>query len=424
MDCSQGATLAAILHIGNNVCRFQAGRLAAFRSTANPPDVNAMKTSLDQTPQRWDIFCRVIDNYGDIGVCWRLARQLRREYNLSVRLWLDDIKALRRLWPSATEESHQVVSGIEVILWTPEATTTEIADVVIEAFACDLPPNYIDAMAARNPRPVWLNLEYLSAESWVDDCHGMRSIHPQNGLTKTFFFPGFTERTGGLLCEARLREQRAAFQQSADLRSQFLAALGVVEQPDALLISLFSYENSAIYSLLDNWRNSPQAVHCLVPEGKILPLICQHLGITLAPGDVIRRDQLTLQVIPFLSQDQYDRLLWGCHLNFVRGEDSFVRAQWAARPLVWHIYPQEDDAHLAKLEAFLQRYRADMSPELGEAVEALWGAWNRGFNCQHPWNQCLERLSEWQRYSQNWEQDLNSLGDLAAKLVQFCKKPL
>ncbi len=424
MDCSQGATLAAILHIGNNVCRFQAGRLAAFRSTANPPDVNAMKTSLDQTPQRWDIFCRVIDNYGDIGVCWRLARQLRTEYNLSVRLWLDDIKALRRLWPSATEESHQVVSGIEVILWTPEATTTEIADVVIEAFACDLPPNYIDAMAARNPRPVWLNLEYLSAEAWIDDCHGMRSIHPQNGLTKTFFFPGFTERTGGLLCEARLREQRAAFQQSADLRSQFLAALGVVEQPDALLISLFSYENSAIYSLLDNWRNSPQAVHCLVPEGKILPLICQHLGITLAPGDVIRRDQLTLQVIPFLSQDQYDRLLWGCHLNFVRGEDSFVRAQWAARPLVWHIYPQEDDAHLAKLEAFLQRYRADMSTELGEAVDALWGAWNRGFDCQPPWNQCLERLSEWQRYSQNWEQDLNSLGDLAAKLVQFCKKPL
>jgi hypothetical protein len=21
----------------------------------------------------WDIFCRVIDNFGDIGVCWRLA---------------------------------------------------------------------------------------------------------------------------------------------------------------------------------------------------------------------------------------------------------------------------------------------------------------------------------------------------------------
>src|SRR5690606_30879051 len=112
MDCSQGATLAAILHIGNNVCRFQAGRLAAFRSTANPPDVNAMKTSLDQTPQRWDIFCRVIDNYGDIGVCWRLARQLRREYNLSVRLWLDDIKALRRLDRKSTRlnSSHVKIS--------------------------------------------------------------------------------------------------------------------------------------------------------------------------------------------------------------------------------------------------------------------------------------------------------------------------
>ena len=26
----------------------------------------------------WDMFCRVIDNYGDIGVCWRLAADLAR----------------------------------------------------------------------------------------------------------------------------------------------------------------------------------------------------------------------------------------------------------------------------------------------------------------------------------------------------------
>ena len=39
----------------------------------------------------WDIFCTVIDNYGDIGICWRLARQLRVDDGQRVRLWVDDL---------------------------------------------------------------------------------------------------------------------------------------------------------------------------------------------------------------------------------------------------------------------------------------------------------------------------------------------
>jgi hypothetical protein len=30
-----------------------------------------------------------------------------------------------------------------------------------------------------------------------------------------------------------------------------------------------------------------------------------------------------------------------------------VRALWAGKPFVWHIYPQHDNAHHAKLQAFL-----------------------------------------------------------------------
>lgn len=383
-----------------------------------------MKTSLTPSSRRWDIFCRVIDNYGDIGVCWRLARQLHADYGLSVRLWLDDLSALRRLWPATTEANLQVVDGVEVVHWSADFPAAEPADVVIEAFACELPSTYVEAMARQHPRPRWLNLEYLSAEAWVDEYHGMRSIHPQNGLIKTFFFPGFTDRTGGLLRESQLHEKRADFQDNPELRRHFLASLGVTEQPGALLLSLFSYENPAIHSLLDAWRKSTRPIHCLVPEGKILPLINQYLGITLAAGEAVTLEQLTLQVIPFMDQDQYDRLLWACHLNLVRGEDSFVRAQWAARPLVWHIYPQEKDAHLEKLAAFIHRYQQGMSPPLMAALEELWYAWNRGVDCQDAWNLCQAGLSEWQRHSQEWGQALNSLGDLAAKLVQFCKKPL
>ena len=62
-----------------------------------------------------------------------------------------------------------------------------------------------------------------------------------------------------------------------------------------------------------------------------------------------------------LTQHDFDHLLWACDLNFVRGEDSLVRALWAGQPFVWQIYPQHDDAHHAKLEAFLDWLEAPAS---------------------------------------------------------------
>lgn len=194
--------------------------------------------------------------------------------------------------------------------------------------------------------------------------------------------------------------------------------------PDTLLISLFSYENPAIHSLVETWRESSRPIHCLVPEGRILTSISRYFDLTPTVGAKVTQNQLTLQVIPFMTQDQYDRLLWSCDINFVRGEDSFVRGQWAAKPLVWHIYPQDEEAHLVKLAAFMERYHQGLSPILAQALEDLWYSWNHGDNCQNGWNLCMERLSEWQLHSHHWEQTLNSLGDLAAKLVQFCEKPL
>ena len=76
-------------------------------------------------------------------------------------------------------------------------------------------------------------------------------------------------------------------------------------------------------------------------------------------GAARTRGALTVRVLPFVPQDDYDRLLWACDVNFVRGEDSFVRAQWAGQPFLWHIYLQDENLHHVKLRAFLQRYAAD-----------------------------------------------------------------
>ena len=170
-------------------------------------------------------------------MCWRLARQLVREHGLAVRLWVDDLLSARRLIPSLNVElAVQKVDGVEIVHWTDAPRASDPGEVVIAAFACALPDAFVEAMAVRRPRPVWVNLEYLSAEDWVAGCHGLPSPHPRLPLTQHFFFPGLDGGTGGLLREADYAARREAFS-----RERFLRAIGLPPAASGeLLISLFS----------------------------------------------------------------------------------------------------------------------------------------------------------------------------------------
>lgn len=370
------------------------------------------------TIKSWDIFCRVIDNFGDIGVCWRLARQLAAEHQQQVRLWVDDIASLQRIWPQTNMQEHQQLEGVEVRIWHAAFdASTQPADVVIEAFACDIPDTYLQTMAqfkASGEAPIWINLEYLSAEPWVTECHGMASVHPATGLRKTFFFPGFTAPTGGLLREQNLLAQRDAF-----VRSEWLSRMNINPAANSLLISLFAYENPAIGELVAAWKQSAQPIHCLVPEGKILGSINQCIGKTLVCGDTYQSGNLTVQVIPFLTQTDYDKLLWACDINFVRGEDSFIRAQWAGKPVVWHIYVQDDDAHLVKLQAFLAVY-APKDQALRSAITQFWVDWNEAGHTDSSWIELIKLLTEWQEHCATWSKTLSQTPDLARQLRDHC----
>ena len=371
----------------------------------------------------WDIFCTVVDNYGDIGVTWRLARQLAAEHNLAVRLWVDDLGAFVRLCPGAEAAAPvQWQQGVEVRQWPAQWPAEAVGQVVIGAFACQLPHGLEQAMAAQPAPPLWLNLDYLSAEPWVEGCHGLPS--PQaNGLRKMFFFPGFTERTGGLLREASLLARREAF--DAEARSGFLLALGVEVEAGARLISLFAYENPQLGSWLDALAVDPCPTQLLVPHGRILGDLGHWLGeAQLAVGAVHRRGALTVQVLPFVSQDDYDRLLWCCDFNAVRGEDSFVRAQWAGAPLLWHIYIQEENAHWEKLEAFLALYRQGLSEAAGHALTGLWRAWNMDRPMAEAWQALQPHWQEISAHARHWRAAQAAQPDLATKLVQFYRNSL
>ncbi|WAC43785.1 elongation factor P maturation arginine rhamnosyltransferase EarP [Pseudomonas sp. SL4(2022)] len=368
----------------------------------------------------WDIFCRVVDNYGDVGITWRLARQLVAEHGAAVRLWVDDLEAFACLCPQADVQALcQARHGVEIRLWNADWQVVEPADVVIEAFACELPASYIEAMAGRGRKVLWLNLEYLSAEAWVEGCHGLPSLQ-SNGLSKFFFFPGFTAGSGGLLRERELLAQRRAFQADEAARRIFLRSLGVEFVAGARLISLFAYENNALDGWLEVLARGGQPTQLLVPEGRILGSLQAWLGgSALNVGDRIQRGQLHVQVLPFMQQDQYDRLLWCCDFNAVRGEDSFVRAQWAGRPLLWHIYQQADDVHLEKLDAFLALYKEGLSADAQVALTGLWHAWNGGGAMAQSWNQLLQSWPEQQAHAEKWCLERGSQADLATALVQF-----
>lgn len=371
-------------------------------------------------PRRWHLFCRVVDNYGDIGVCWRLARQLLLEHGREVTLWVDDLTSFHAIMPAVDVISaRQAVAGVTVRHWEealPPLTSADVGEVVIEAFGCELPSAYIELM--RVTHPLWINLEYLSAEEWVERCHGAPS--PRHGLKKFFFFPGFTPATGGLLWEAELIARLEGHDASAlPLLMQELGVVGEIPAADCH-ISLFAYENPALAALLDTLSRHPGRVQLLVPQGRISEAVGAWLGETLPIGVSTRRDNLAVTAIPFMSQPQYDRLLAACDLNFVRGEDSFVRTQMLGRPFVWHIYPQEEGTHLVKLEAFLQRYVEGMPAELATQVLALHRAWNAApHSGMAEWEILLPHLPLWQAHARAWQARLQRQGDLASNLVLF-----
>jgi hypothetical protein len=349
--------------------------LAASSRSPAPPAVRT-----------WDVFCRVIDNFGDIGVCWRLSADLASRGH-TVRLWVDDATALTWMAPGGAP-------GVSVRPFE-DAAAEDVSpgEVVVEAFGCDPPPAFVARMssmagmagmagllAAAGPAPVWINLEYLSAEPWVERAHGLPS--PQaGGLQKWFFFPGFAAATGGLLREPGLLEQVDAWARP--------------EGPPRA--SVFCYPNQQLPSLAERFAGDFAGDLWLAP-GTAPPL---------PPGQGLR--------LGWTDQPGFDRRLWSCDLNFVRGEDSLVRAIWAGRPFVWHIYPQDDGVHQQKLEAFLARLLEGAEPALAADVRALWDAWN-GFG---PWPARWPDAAAWGDVCRRFRDRQAALPDLVSQLDAF-----
>ncbi|WP_082210027.1 elongation factor P maturation arginine rhamnosyltransferase EarP [Serpentinimonas barnesii] len=389
-------------------------------------------------PLLWDIFCHVIDNWGDLGVCWRLARQLAQR-GQRVRLWADDASALAWMAPRALQSpSHGQpgghllgqgeLAGLRVYPWPRQqpdapAPAVEPGDVLIEAFGCHIEPHWVQALQPEGRAgQVWLNLEYLSAEPWAERCHGLPSpvlSGPLVGRCKWFYYPGFTAGSGGLLREI------------ANCPAPEATPSSEPSEPSApditrLQILLFCYQAPALPALLAD--PALAQAHWLLTAGRAQAAWqAAWSGQPDSPAQTTATDANTnpppfpahspptpqTTLLPLLAQTEFDALLRTCHLNLVRGEDSLVSALWAGQPLLWQLYPQHDGAHLAKLDAFLDWL--DAPPCLRQ--------WHRVWNGV-PSGAALppltvQRLQTWRHCILAARQRLLQQADLVSQLLGF-----
>ena len=361
------------------------------------------------------IWCRVVDHFGDAGVCWRLARNLSFALGQDASLNVEVVLAIDRaevLWQLVPERSRSLdwpsLQGVRVVDW---AFPFAQVDVVISTFGCRLPDHILESMGEQKPPPIWVNLEHLTPQSWIGSCHTLASPNRTNGLDEIFFFPGFDSSTGGLLREPDLLQDRDRFRTDPHERETFLAGLGVQEADCTLpALLVFGYPDAPVDALIETLANGPPML-LLLPSG---------------PAPTIRRGNLRVHPFGWVAQRDFDRLLWSCMGAFVRGEDSLVRAHWAGIPFIWQPYRLVDQSHREQLEAWLARWQPFLSNDATAAQTSLARAWDRGESAHlsAAWDGWIKHLPELKQGAADWSRELATGPSLIQSLSAFLRDRL
>ena len=347
------------------------------------------------------IFCRVIDNFGDAGVAWRLAKNLHSEKNVQVVFVIDNFATLSCLEPAVNiQEKHQKINDIDIILWSDEKTLSGCLkkvsqpNLVIESFACEL-PDCVKEIIFQN-KALWLNWEYLTAEEWAEDMHLLPSLQA-NGVNKYFYFMGFSDKSGGLL-----REKNLLPKPQKNLSG-------------SLKTYIFAYSSIIWQKWFDCLADLPLNMHIDLAGNKI---------------DIpknMKQNNLLFQKTAFVPQSQFDDLLLQYDFLIVRGEDSFVRTQYTGKPFFWHIYPQENLAHIKKLHAFWHKVYAYFPPELSSAHSRLSDELNGAVvlddeERKNNFMILFENFDKWQTAQQQWQAYLFRQKSANEKLIEWLKE--
>lgn len=380
------------------------------------------------------VFVRVIDNWGDVGVGWRLCMQLAGSFPWRVRLWIDDVAALGKLVLAA--ELAAVQDAVMVEKWSDDDSVSlrlaQLADpvMVIETFGCDLPSPVLRRM--QQCQPLWLNWEYLTAEDWAVDLQAMPSLQG-NGLAKYFWFMGIDQQSGGLLREANYLSRRNEFLQQPCLQQAFKQQYGLPLEHVGQLWLIFAYTSERWAQWLSMWRGADEPITLWLAGHEVADSL-RAAGVIAADalqqvGDTFELEQVTMVRIPFVPQSAFDNLLWLADGAIVRGEDSFVRALWAGLPFLWHIYQQEEAVHLQKLDAYWHKASINWPASVREAVLALSADLNGGEHLSESlrlrlWQNLRSEWQNWVNAASTWSDSLHLHSSAMERLARFRQIPL
>lgn len=200
------------------------------------------------------ILCKVVDNFGDIGFVYRLAKNLvQLNPQREIRIAVDNLAAFNKIEskvdPALAEQVLEVACAdylqnqegagkagnegkpksagrLRIFDATNAAVcarewTKKPARVILECFQCGR-PDWLeeilfptkndgktktaeasgDCSQGQGPRALIINIDYLTAEDYAEEFHCLKSGTRSPLVRKVNFMPGFTAKTGGLILDA------------------------------------------------------------------------------------------------------------------------------------------------------------------------------------------------------------------------------
>lgn len=304
------------------------------------------------------VLCKVVDNFGDIGVVFRLCRALSElKKNLEIRLVVSNLDSFAKISKGIdSAKTFQEFRGWKVFDWNDNALckkefSKNPPEFILECFQCGRPEWLEELLFSPqfNLNIQIVNVEYLTAESWADDFHLLKSGTRSAKIKKINFMPGFTKKTGGLILDKNfmccLSEKKFAL----NLVKQNLDKKILSEDfSDSFKILIFSYPK--------NFDFLASAIKEFSFLKKIIVFVASGAGADSAKIS-LKKFKVDFVCLPFIQQEVWDAFLSLMDFSFVRGEDSFSRCCLFGNPFIWNIYPQEEEFHIVKLNAFLQKIK-------------------------------------------------------------------
>ena len=320
-----------------------------------------------------DIFCEIIDNFGDIGVVYRISKELKKIFqNVRIRIVLNRLEEFKAINKKVKDADYQEIDGLICVTEKYVKENMEsfgVSDVFIEAFGCNVPEEYVKA--AKENSKLWINLEYLSGEKWIEDFHLCESLIDSKTLKKIFFMPGFSEKSGGVIIDSGFLERMKFGKENRD--EVFKKYFKDFDLKDKFIGTVFSYEKN-FENLLETLKNYEKETVLLLMGEKTQKSFSEILkkNLTEDYGNIVKYGKITMIYSDFFSQEEYEEIISASDFNFTRGEDSFVRGIILGKPFMWHIYLQEEKAHMDKIKAFTERFKesVEVSEEEKNIIES------------------------------------------------------